>query len=58
VTELRYGTPAARWVIAASALGSGIAFVTIRSAARVRWVVQPSLVQPCQDPRMEIEASR
>jgi EmrB/QacA subfamily drug resistance transporter len=27
VTTIRYGTPAARWVVAASALGSGIAFL-------------------------------
>jgi EmrB/QacA subfamily drug resistance transporter len=27
MTELRWGTPAARWVVAASALGSGIAFL-------------------------------
>jgi EmrB/QacA subfamily drug resistance transporter len=56
VDDLRDGYPIALRIGAVlSILGGAIAFATIRSAAKVRSVLHPSLVQPCQDPCMRVD---
>jgi EmrB/QacA subfamily drug resistance transporter len=57
IDELRDGYPVALRIGAAlCVVGGVIAFMTIRTGARVRAGLQPSLAQPCQDPCMRVEA--
>jgi EmrB/QacA subfamily drug resistance transporter len=57
--ELQDGYPIAlRLGGALCVIGGAIAFATIRSAARVTSVTQPSIAMPCQDPCMRLEDPR